>query len=183
MNLNNIEYIILDVDGVLLDWCQGFRKFHESIHDFTSECPDNWDLKSWVNHDDVYSLVKEFNKSPMFGKLNKINNVDLIHQNKYKIIALSSCVVPGHYEFQYKERVENLNTLFPNSIHDVVLLELNESKKDVISKYPIENTIFIDDGEKNIREISNLGYKSYLYKQSHNQHVTDLNMIEYIRLR
>jgi len=175
------KYLLTDVDGVLLDWEGAFRKFMiangfdkigDDAHYYLS---DHYGL----DDDIIARIAKDFNSSNSGGNLKPIKNsnqylkkfIDL----GYEIIAITSF---GTCSYSRKNRLTNLKNAFGDIFKNVILLNVDESKKDVLKDFKDKNSIWIEDKYQNYKDGCDLGIESYLMKQPYNKGCNNANFIE-----
>lgn len=176
---------VLDCDGVILDWCEGFKSYCESKHgaavQFKSIYPTTHHLSDWVRlsgggdiHGRINNLVREFNSSPEFMFLAPVkDSSDFLkycydHDIRYKI--LTSC---GDSYRTAVHRLINLQLCTRESAigHDnLICLGLGESKTPVLKALiHMGYSVFVDDHPAHVNEAWEAGYKAYLFDTEANK--------------
>lgn len=156
--------IIVDCDGVLLNWYDPFLEYHG----FTSE-----EFKQLEQDDPRASigLVGSFNKSARIGFLEPMNDqcewgMKYLSLMGYEIHCLTAF---GGNEWSQKLREENIRRFFP-MVRTVTFLDLESSKKEKLEAYKCEpGTPYIEDHIRHAYTGDDLGFKSFLINRFYNQ--------------
>lgn len=172
--------IITDVDGVLLDWFNGFEdwivnvKGVKPLHDAT---PSMYKLtdKYPMSSKDIVKYIEEFNSSETFGKLNAVNGaveyINYLLVDSTKDVAwLSSGSVEGKEEACFDMRSKNLRERFGKDMPGTLLV-MGASKKDYLAKYKEEygdSLVFIEDSLDHAEVAVELGIKTILLHYPYN---------------
>jgi len=162
------EYILTDVDGVLLDWDHHFIHWlnNKGIKTPRSE-PSSAKLYEWLGlpEDVVCAWIEEFNASS--EALNIKSFVDIKHlralSKKYKVVAITSCGASEQIRQNRLKQLERLNIAF----HEVHTLGLMDSKKALLAKY--KNSVWVEDNQSNALLGHNLGHTTFLIKRPYNK--------------
>ncbi len=154
--------IIIDVDGVLLNWKANLPFFMMQLGMF-----DNLNMNGSKTDSDARSLfmnVSEMQLGKLIGAYNEHECAKYIPayedayeslralSDRYNVIALTKFSMS---RTAWTNRVHNLNALFPNMISEVISIEYFDSKAKYVEKLRELHDVryFIDDSQDNIREI------------------------------
>jgi FMN phosphatase YigB (HAD superfamily) len=168
--------ILVDVDGVLLDWEWGFYDFIKSRYPSLKLMnPDAYKVgeKFNITAKDGRSLSREFNNSARIGYLNPLRDsvkyVRKLYERGYMFHAVTSQSLDPYSQ---KLRISNLENLFGKVFVDYTILDTGANKgdalKDITTKYPGENFYWIEDKGENLDVGENLGLTPILMSHSHN---------------
>ena len=174
MKMKN-KYILTDIDGVVLDWEEGFNVWM----DFNGHTPvENYRLQYGVDErfgisKDVGSqLVRQFNASAAVGFLPPLRDAQyfikkLHEQHKYKFIAVTSLSLDPYAQ---KLRKRNLAKLFgENTFEDVICLDTGADKDEVLinltDKY--DGCYWVEDKVMNAQLGADIGYDAILMEHGH----------------
>ena len=161
------KLLLVDIDGVVLDWFESFRIFLVAKGiSINGKEPLNWSMKSWVDHNDIAGLILEFNNSEAFGEIppmtGAIETLKEISRER-EVVAITSCGLTNR-----DLRVGNLNALFgAEFFKEIFTLDLGESKENYLNRY--EPSFWIDDNSKNAQCGADLGHNSILFHALHNR--------------
>lgn len=172
------KVIIADVDQVLLDFTSRMRDFVYEKHGHVVKGQSlEWDLRAWLQVDDVPELLREFFSSYYFGTLDPMPGakicLDRFRNMGYKIVCLTSC---GTSDVTQALRLANLFNHFGDIFHEVHFVEMDESKFADLSmlndRYDVQ--MFIDDKPENIDAAVEAGIsRPVLMKAPHNREERD----------
>lgn len=157
--MSNKKEIILDVDGVLLDYEKAFEDYFNlsPISDIYRNFTDRFGI-----HDDQilkmvndFSLEKEFSMlEPFDGAIEALNEL----KNKgHKISIISSC---GDDPYVHELRKINLLNVFGDIFDNITLIGMRLCKSNFLEKYKNTNSIWIDDTYKHYKTGIKLGLNS-----------------------
>ena len=171
-----MKHIILDVDGVLLDWEHGFQQWASSQHKvkFTSSRPTSWDLCEWTGREkeEVFELIKKFNQSPNFSHL--FDHVDAcvvlreLWGKGYNMTALSCYDAGGKSQMN---RICNLHKKFGNIFEQIISLPLRVKKKDVLEQlyHQYGPCVFVEDNPEYALQGVQVGHEVFVLRREHNK--------------
>lgn len=156
--------VLLDVDGVLLDWFSRFPYFlkekgldHEhAIRMFANNQFSSLEELTGLPTEQATELSIEYQRSKYMKYLSPYKDalqvVNLL-KHKYNFIAVTA-VLDDPLTLQY--RTENLEFWYPGAFSKVHCVGINQSKFEVLSKY--DRTVFVDDSPGHIIEAKNAGH-------------------------
>lgn len=180
--------IVLDVDGILLDYVEAFSIWVETEKGFSID-PDSdrssYDMSSWfcnMTSEEFLALIKEYNHSPreipsVKGSIEAILRLKSIG---YTMSALTSF---GGSVGSIAHRKATLNTLFPRCFTEVIALQLGKCKRDALKE--LKPRYFIDDYDYNLEVGLSLGITCIGLRTTYNGYtdaiyVDNWNGINYI---
>lgn len=168
--------ILVDADGVLLNWEYAFNVYMET-HGFNkipgSEFDYNISKRYGIDREQSRKLVKIFNESAAIGFLPPLRDamyyVKRLHEEYgfvfHCITSLSRDVNAG------KLREMNLKKLFGDTAFEkVVCLDTGADKDEALKPYENTGCWWIEDKYTNALVGHNLGLKPLLMEHGHNMH-------------
>lgn len=163
MKSNDKQTIILDVDGVLIDWasqlpfyCQknGINPVHALKHYTNPVHVDARDLFGVENTRIALEMMSRYNLEHgryMTAFPDAVKNLHLLAK-KYNLVALTKF---GGTTEHYLVRKFNLQSFFPNLFKELICIDYYESKipyvQNLVKEYDVIG--FVDDQLENIIEI------------------------------
>jgi|SRR6185437_9508186 len=172
--------IITDVDGVLLDWFNGFEKWITEVkgvkptHDATPSMYKLTDKYPFTSKE-IVKLIEEFNSSPYFGELKPIDGSveflkKLLEDNTKEVAWLSAGSVAGQEELCFDMRANNLKECFGTDITGTLLV-MDTPKDAYLEKYKEEmgdSLVFIEDSLSHAETAIKLGIRTILLGTTYN---------------
>lgn len=170
--------ILTDVDGVLLDWFGGFKSYllERGIQVEDVAEPDDWSMVGWVHHDNIPSLIAEFNASPEFGRLSAypdaLKKLRSLYHDGHPIVAITSC---SDDPVTHEARRVNLEAEFGPIFEKLICLPLMKSKVGELAAYPLAaNTYWIEDSLHGAQAGVDVGHHTILIERKYNKkHAVD----------
>ena len=167
--------ILTDVDGVVLDWEEGFSVWMEHHgHALVdgSKFMYNIGERYGMTAEQGSKMVKQFNESAAIGFLPPLRDaqhyVKLLHE-KYNIdfLAITSLSLDPYAR---ELRVRNLRKLFGSAFVDVVCLDTGADKDDVLTEYAAlyPGAVWIEDKPENAFAGYTVGLNTILVEHGHN---------------
>jgi len=177
MNISD-KVILVDVDGVLLDWIYAFTQWMER-HNYEqmSGTDDEYDISIRYGLDkvDKERVVRMFNESAGIRKLpplrDAIKYVRKLHEDHgyvFRVISsLSLDTYAGHL------RTKNLIEMFgPTVFESYVYLDTGADKDEALEQYRGSGCFWIEDKAENAELGIELGLESILVDHTFNQECT-----------
>ena len=169
------KYIITDIDGVVLDWEEGFSVWaehhgHEKVegYQFKYSIGDRYGL----THQQGNQMVKTFNESAAIGFLPPLRDAQffikkLHEQHRYKFIALTSLSLDP-YAHALRER--NLKKLMGDAFAKVICLDTGADKDEALERLAKKHKgcYWIEDKPDNLKAGTDIGFKGILMEHGHN---------------
>jgi len=177
MVVKNSKVILTDVDGVLLDWEEGFAAWMEHRgHSQLADAKDYYGIDRRYGIETVKSkkLVAQFNSSAAIGFLTPLRDaqyyIKLLHEkHQVKFVAVTS-LSDDPYAKKLRER--NLAKLFgDNTFDEVICLPCGADKDEILEelKAKYAGSIWIEDKTENARVGAALGYETLLIEHKYNR--------------
>lgn len=154
-----------DVDGVLLNWQQGFHNYLEDI-DMSPIASQSHEIQNKLRNnsssltDFENKLGQYFNLSLEFGNLSPFRDSVFYTRKLYeeygiRLLCVTSC---GDKKRIVKAREENLARIFGDVIEDVICLPYRFSKYLILSnlKQKYDPLFWIDDSPANVLDARRL---------------------------
>lgn len=176
MKLLKNKIILTDIDGVVLDWEEGFLVWMQHMgHDLVDgyEYLYGVDKRFGLSKDVTDQLVRQFNASAAIGFLPPLRDaqyyIKMLHEkHKYKFVAVTSLSLDPYAQ---KLRTRNLGKLFgKNTFDDVICLDTGADKDEVLielsEKY--QGCYWIEDKIVNAQLGGHIGYDALLMEHGHN---------------
>jgi FMN phosphatase YigB (HAD superfamily) len=176
VRLNKNKIILTDVDGVLLDWEEGFGVWMEH-HGHTMveggkliyKIGDRYGISNNQGH----QLIKQFNESAAIGFLPPVRDAQyyvklLAEKHQYRFLAVTSLSLDPYAK---KLRTRNLMKIFGNDTFiDVICLDTGADKDEVLAELAqtYKGNWWIEDKPENVDAGVNVGFKGVLVEHGHN---------------
>jgi len=177
-------HLVTDVDGVILDWWQGFAQWMKQAgYEANEEEPSNYRLGKTFGmpEETIMDLVQAFNEdAPESGNLTYLNNdtqiPTILKQLRDMDFKLSIVTKFSDNPRAIEKRKENLYKLFGDVFDEVHIISLYGCKEPVLRRLrQAEDRTnafwWIEDNVDNAHIGLNLGYRTMLMHQSHNKDV------------
>jgi FMN phosphatase YigB (HAD superfamily) len=176
MKLNE-KLILVDCDGVLLDWQYGFFRWmkqhgHEVINHGVYDIGETFGLeKSYAK-----TLVRTFNESAAMGWLpqfrDSIKYVRKLHEDHgFVFHCITSLSLD---EYAGKLRKKNLEALFGKTVFEKIeCLDCGADKDEALLPYKDSGCVWVEDKPENAISGINSGLNSILIQHSHNENFSD----------
>lgn len=171
--MSALRPLILDCDGVLLNWLDGFTEYVVSRldHPISTEKANEYDLsiRFGVDHDTIVEMIQSYNSGDggFFAQLDPLPGareaLQAAHAIGRPLHVVSSCstlpsVVAG--------REENLRRVFGDIFDEILCLDPKVSKSETLSAFPAGS--WVEDNYHNALVGADLGHTAYLIRQSYN---------------
>jgi FMN phosphatase YigB (HAD superfamily) len=169
------KIILTDVDGVLLDWEEGFSVWmehhgHEPVEGY--KYMYNIGERYGISKEEGNRLVRTFNESAAIGFLPPARDAQyyvklLAEKHQYRFLAVTS-LSTDPYAKELRER--NLKKLFGDIFVDVICLDTGADKDEVLAdlakKY--RGNWWIEDKPENVDAGIAAGFEGLLVEHGHN---------------
>ena len=172
--LNTSTAIILDCDGVMLDWLAGFQLYAESRlrRKLDPRGPSSFDLYPWLgleNFAQALELIEDFHEGDggEFGRLvplpGAVEALQAFHEAGREIHVITACSLnPAVIAM----RKANLETVFGSIFKEIHCVGVRDSKRPLLDAYA--PAVWIEDKFENALDGLEAGHKTYLIRSSHN---------------
>lgn len=168
--------ILTDCDGVLLNWLKTFDMWMAS-HGFLKERSDTYDIALQYGLPPLQAddLVRKFNESAAIGCLEPFDEayryLHYLHMEYgFKFLVITSMSTDP---WAGLARRNNLRALFSNTIVDVIFLDHNADKTEVLRPFANTGLWWIEDKPENAVAGAQLGLNTILVKHDHNASSAD----------
>mgnify|MGYP005994354423 CR=1 FL=1 len=168
------KLLVVDVDGVCLDWHSGFISWVEEEHGILldkSSSKASYDMETWfegnMSKDLFKQLVVAYNSSPRVLKPLEYSQDVLINISRWldwDVVALTAF---GSCPIQSKFREEYLQVLYKDIFSEVIVLGLGASKKDKLKE--LKPDLFVEDNIQHAESARDVGVKSVLLEKTYNK--------------
>lgn len=159
--------ILTDIDGVVLQWVSRLPEFLASKGYDTAEAvavrdEDRWttmeELMGGVDEETATALFNEYCSSDFLRELDGYKDAVAVINNMKDHFDFVAITAIGLKPINKKNRVANLEALFPGAFSEVHCVDFGASKEKVLARYAGKNPLFyVDDGNKHVREAMNVG--------------------------
>jgi len=166
------KVILVDCDGVLLDWGYSFNRWMDR-HGYEEVCTDTYsiDVRYGIEKSEGKKLVRMFNESASIRKLppylDAIKYVKKLHQDHgYIFHAITSL---SNDDYAQHLRTKNLIELFgPTVFERYIYLDTGADKDEALLKYKDTGCIWVEDKYINCDLGIKLGLQGILMAHTHN---------------
>jgi FMN phosphatase YigB (HAD superfamily) len=166
--------ILIDVDGVCLDWESSFEEWvnRRGYHFDTENGYGHFRVSKRYNIDETLamSLIVEFNHSAAAGFLKPLRDSvyymkRLNEEHGYRFTAITSF---GDDKYSVKLREMNLKHLFGDIFDNITCLPIGCHKEEALLQYKDSGLYWIEDHPKNAEIGRNLGLNSVVIQHDYN---------------
>jgi len=173
MYTNNQKTILVDADGVLLDWVYSFRAWMDR-HGYKIKDYDAYrmDEAYGLDRDEGKKLCRMFNESATIRKLpplrDAIKYVKKLHEEHGFVFRVISSLSEDQYAQHL--RIKNLRELFGDTVFEsYVFLDTGADKDDALEPYRDSGCWWVEDKAENANLGYDLGLDSLLMAHDHNE--------------
>jgi FMN phosphatase YigB (HAD superfamily) len=177
------KVILVDADGVLLDWFHSFSQWME-FHGYPIVVKGEYQIEKTfdIPKEQAKSLARHFNESARIEHLppfrDAIKYVRKLHEEHgyvfHCITSLSSDPFAGHL------RQKNLKALFGETVFEKILcLDTGADKDEALAPYKDTGCVWVEDKFENAVAGLNAGLTTFLIDHAHNktQHHPDIQRV------
>lgn len=176
MKLNE-KLILVDCDGVLLDWQYGFFRWMKQ-HGYEVINPGVYDIGETFGLEKAYAktLVRTFNESAAMGWLpqfrDSIKYVRKLHEDHgFVFHCITSLSLD---EYAGKLRKKNLEALFGKTVFEKIeCLDCGADKDKALEPYSDSGCLWVEDKPENAEAGVFVGLNSILIEHEHNKYYSD----------
>lgn len=166
------KVILVDCDGVLLDWEYAFD-YWMNRHDYVPVMEGDYrvHVRYGMQKSDAKRLIRMFNESAWIRKLpplrDAIKYVRKLHENHgYVFHAITSL---SNDQYAQHLRTKNLRELFGDTVFErYVYLDTGADKDDALIEYANSECYWIEDKPENAVVGQSMGLTSLLMNHQHN---------------
>ena len=167
--------IVTDIDGVVLDWEEGFciwmeHHGHKKVdgYQYMYSIGDRYGMSNNQGH----NLVRQFNASAAIGFLPPLRDAQyfikkLHEQHQYDFVALTSL---GTDRYAQTLRERNLKKLMGDAFSRVICLDTGADKDEALGRLAqkYKGCYWVEDKPANLVAGSKAGFKGILMEHGHN---------------
>ena len=172
MYVDNNKTILVDADGVLLDWVYSFRGWMDR-HGYKMVDPDAYQMDKCygLSKEDGKRLCRMFNESATIRKIPPLRDAvkytrKLQEEHGYIFRVISSL---SSDEYAHRLRTKNLIELFgPTIFESFVFLDTGADKDEALEPYRGSGCIWVEDKPENADLGFDLGLDALLMDHPHN---------------
>ena len=175
------KLILVDCDGVLLDWKYAFYKYmNENGYTVIEESQYDIAKTFGIDKQQARILVRQFNESARIGFLpglrDAIKYVKKLHSEGYVFHCITS-LSTDYYAGKLRE--QNLERLFGKDVFErVVCLDCGADKDDGLLPYKDSGCIWVEDKPENAECGLNMGLRSILIEHDFNKDYENNNLVK-----
>jgi hypothetical protein len=166
------KVILVDCDGVLLDWVYAFNQWMIR-HGYEKQESNSYEIHTHYNVDkkEAKRLVRMFNESATIRKLPPLRDamkyVKKLHEDHgYVFHAVTSL---SNDQYAQHLRTKNLIELFGKTAFEkYVYLDTGADKDEALAEYKDTGCYWVEDKPENAHVGHNLGLNSYLIAHEFN---------------
>lgn len=167
------KVILVDCDGVLLDWEYAFDQWMKR-HGYTVVETGNYmmDIKYGLEYKETKRLIRMFNESAWIRKLPPLRDamhyVKKLHvEHGYIFHAITSL---SNDQYAQHLRTKNLREMFGDTVFEkYVYLDTGADKDEVLKEYEGTGCWWVEDKPENADVGIGLGLNSILVNHEHNR--------------
>ena len=175
------KLILVDCDGVLLDWKYAFYKYmNENGYTVINEAVYDVAKTFGIEKTEAKDLVRQFNESARIGFLpglrDAIKYVKKLHSEGYVFHCITS-LSTDYYAGKLRE--QNLERLFGKDVFErVVCLDCGADKDDGLLPYKDSGCIWVEDKPLNAECGLDMGLRSILIEHDFNKDYQNNNLVK-----
>ena len=175
------KLILVDCDGVLLDWKYAFYKYmNENGYTVIEEGQYDVAQTFGITKEQSRQLVRQFNESARIGFLpglrDAIKYVKKLHSEGYVFHCITS-LSTDYYAGKLRE--QNLERLFGKDVFErVVCLDCGADKDDGLLPYKDSGCIWVEDKPSNAECGLDMGLRSFLIEHDFNKDYENNNLVK-----
>lgn len=174
------KVILVDCDGVLLDWEYSFDQWMKRHgYEIAVDGPYQMKEKYGMPEKDIKRLIRMFNESATIRKLpplrDAIKYVKKLHEEHGYIFH---CVTSlSNDQYAQHLRTKNLIEMFgPSVFEKYTYLDTGADKDEALAEYKDTQCYWVEDKIKNAEVGYDLGLKSILVEHTHNKDYSNNNI-------
>lgn len=170
------KIILTDVDGVLLDWAQGFDTFLEQHYKIKVKDSTQYTahLRWEGTREQMKTVAWHFNMSAWMRYLNPLRDsvpvVKKLGEEGWRFIAITSMHVDA---YAHKLREDNLKELYGDVWTQVISLPTGGDKNEALLPWKDSGYLWVEDKFSNAVLGADMGLTSILMKHDFNAYMDD----------
>jgi len=172
MYVDNEKTILVDADGVLLDWLYSFRGWMDR-HDYQMVKPNEYRMDECygLTRTEGKRLCRMFNESATIRKIpplrDAVKYIRKLHEEQGYVFRVISSL--SNDEYAHRLRTKNLIELFgPTIFESYVFLDTGADKDEALEPYRGTGCVWVEDKVENAELGYELGLDSILMTHPHN---------------
>jgi len=172
MKLNE-KLILVDCDGVLLDWEYGFDCWMKE-HGYTKLHSEKYELEECygIEKAEMKALIRHFNESAWMCCLpplrDAVKYIRKLYEEGGYIFHCITSLSKDPYAKQL--RVKNLEAVFGEGVFEkVTCLDTGADKDEALAEYKDTGCVWVEDKPENAVVGANAGLDAYLIEHVHNK--------------
>jgi FMN phosphatase YigB (HAD superfamily) len=174
MNQLNQKLILVDCDGVLVDWEWGFDRFMQAQgYSVLPNGKDQYELHLHYNcgKDKSHGLIREFNESPAIAFLpplrDAVEYVRRLHSQGWRFHCITSLSdLDSAWDFRKKALDRDFG---PDVIEQLICLPTGADKHEALEPYRDSGLYWVEDKPENADVGHAMGLRSILVEHRHNK--------------
>jgi FMN phosphatase YigB (HAD superfamily) len=177
MYVDNKKTILVDADGVMLDWVYSFRAWMDR-HGYEMVEPDAYQMDKCygLSRTEGKKLCRMFNESATIRKIpplrDAVKYIRKLHEEQGYVFRVISSL--SNDEYAHRLRTKNLIELFgPTVFESYVYLDTGADKDEALAPYADSGCLWIEDKPENAVVGARLGLDSVLMSHPHNEDFAD----------
>jgi|TARA_B110000977_G_scaffold140022_1_gene177757 FMN phosphatase YigB (HAD superfamily) len=160
--------ILIDCDGVILDWEDGFHTYMQSLGYFKNNITGFLESQYDLDYSVIRTHIRKFNQSNCIEDLPTIDNstyyMQELKKQNYKFVCITSLSLNKSIQ---KRRLKNLEKLLGKDFfEDVIFLDTYQPKDNVLKNYANTGYWWIEDNITNAIVGKSLGLQSILFRNN-----------------
>lgn len=160
--------IIVDVDGVILDYHKGIIEAYE---DHYIDCPNPTDLLDVFSPTVGKGFIALFNQTTKFSELEPYREADVflkrLYDQGFTINLITAC---GDSLNTQQLRLDNLHNVFGDIFNEITMVGLGKSKYEYLKGFTETNFVYVDDSYDHYLDAESLGLDAIMMETEFNKH-------------
>jgi len=170
------KIILTDADGVLVTWLAGFEQFMaEKGRKLIPGTEHHYSMEQRyaLTSNEAYEYIRDYNNSHFMANLpphaDSVEYIGRLVDHGFKFVCITS--ISSHPDAARYRKI-NLENLYGPHFQELICLEMGSAKKAALMPWEGSGFFWIEDHIKNAEQGHEMGLKSVLVRQDHNQHFT-----------
>lgn len=172
--------IIVDVDGVILDYHKGIIEAYEEHY---IECDSPTDLEDVFSPTVGKGFIALFNQTTKFSELKPYRDADVylkkLYDEGYTIKLITAC---GDSLNTQQLRLDNLRNVFGDIFDEIHMIGLGKSKYEYLKSYTETDFVYIDDSYDHYLDAETLGLDAIMMETEFNKSIKTKRVKNWIKL-
>lgn len=159
--------IIVDVDGVILDYHQAIISAYRGHY---IECDNPTDLEDIFSPTIAKGYITLFNQTPQFAELEPYRESEVylkkLYDDGYVINLVTAC---GDGLLTQQLRLDNLRNVFGDIFNDIEFVPLGKSKLSYLNKFSNTEFVYVDDNYEHYLDAQTVGLDAVMMQTDFNK--------------